>query len=437
MDVFALLRLTIVFMRHSRILCISCLLGLSWLPIYDPSCDAYAATQAHQQQKKSSTREKARVEGQKANVEQKLHTLKAELLAKEAKSEEASQALQKADLAISKANKKLRSLREDKHQVEKELQRLQLDSSHIAKDLTEATQLIEQISKAQFVNSRRSSWQSLINGRNPSELSTDKAILMYLAQKQNRAISLLEDRKSTVQLLSERHQKQHQELARIQQEEEAERTELLKEKRDRQQAFGRLQSEIRTDQARLDKLKKDQARLSALVASIDAKIAQEQRAQEEAAKRKAIRRPNKNSQNASYTPQVGNFGRLKGHLTPPVKGKIVGQFGQERRDQAGATWQGLKIHAKEGTDVVACASGKVVFSDWLRGFGNLLIIDHGNTYMSVYANNESLFKNIGDRVKQGETISSVGTSGGLGEPGLYFEIRYKGKPINPKPWLKP
>lgn len=232
-------------MRHSRILCISCLLGL----IYAPSFDAYAATQAHQQQKKSSAREKARVEGQKANVEQKLHTLKAELLAKEAKSEEANQALQKADLAISKANKRLRSLRENKYQVEKELQRLQLDNSHIAKDLTEATQLIEQISKAQFVNSRRSSWQSLINGRNPSELSTDKAILMYLAQKQNRAISLLEDRQSTVQLLSEQHQKQHRELARIQQEEEAERTELLKEKRDRQQAFGRLQSEIRTDQA--------------------------------------------------------------------------------------------------------------------------------------------------------------------------------------------
>lgn len=432
-----------MFTRCSKVLCISCLLGLSWVLPNNQSYDAYAATQTQQhkssnhQRKKSSVREKARVEGQKANVEQKLHTLQAELMAKEAKSEEASQALQKADLAISKANKKLRNLREDKRQVEKELHRLQLDNSNIATDLSDATLLVEQISKAQFVNSQRSPWQSLINGQNPSGLSTDKAILVYLSQKQRQAISRLENRQSIIQNLAERHQKQHRELARIQQEEEAERKELLKEKRDRQEAFGKLQSEIKTDQTRLEKLKKDQARLGALVASLDAQIAKEQREQEEAAKRKAIRRSNKNTQNANYTPQVGNFGRLKGRLTPPVKGKVIGRFGQERQDQAGATWQGLKIRASEGTDVVACASGKVVFSDWLRGFGNLLIIDHGNTYMSVYANNEALFKSVGDKVKQGETISSVGTSGGLGEPGLYFEIRYKGKPINPKPWLKP
>ena len=93
------------------------------------------------------------------------------------------------------------------------------------------------------------------------------------------------------------------------------------------------------------------------------------------------------------------------------------------------------LFRSEGAEVSACAAGRVVFSDWLRGYGNLLIIDHGGTYMSVYANNESVLKNVGDKVTAGKTISTVGTSGASDEPGLYFEIRYKGKPINPQPWL--
>lgn len=172
------------------------------------------------------------------------------------------------------------------------------------------------------------------------------------------------------------------------------------------------------------------------MAAIDARLEKERRQAEQVAKKQAIRPPSK-KQNASYAPQVGSFGKLKGRLTHPVKGTVVGRFGTERQDQPGTTWQGMQFRAQEGSEVSACAAGKVVFSDWLRGFGNLIIIDHGNTYMSIYGNNESIFTNVGDTVKQGETISSVGISGGLGEPGLYFELRYKGKPINPQPWLKP
>ena len=130
----------------------------------------------------------------------------------------------------------------------------------------------------------------------------------------------------------------------------------------------------------------------------------------------------------------GNFAKLRGKLTRPVSGKIAANYGAKRTGSA--KWQGILFRAPAGSEVSACASGTVVFSDWLRGYGNLIIIDHGNTYMSVYANNETVYKNVGDRVKQGETISTVGNSGGDDTPGLYFEIRYKGKPVNPTPWLR-
>lgn len=290
--------------------------------------------------------------------------------------------------------------------------------NNVADNLKDAENTVAQIAKAQYLNSRRSHWQkSDRRSQSKHGLASDKGKLEYLARTQQAAIADLEERQSSIRNLSEKHLKQHRELARIQQEEEKERKSLLREKQERQQAYGKLQSEIKSRQARIDKLKKDQARLSSLVASIDARLDKERRLAEEAAKKQALRRPSK-QQNTSYAPQVGSFGKLKGRLTRPVKGTVVGRFGTERQDQAGTAWQGMQFRAPEGAEVAACAAGKVVFSDWLRGFGNLIIIDHGNTYMSIYGNNEAIFKNVGDTVKQGETISSVGISGGLGEPGL-------------------
>ena len=97
-------------------------------------------------------------------------------------------------------------------------------------------------------------------------------------------------------------------------------------------------------------------------------------------------------------------------------------------------WKGLLIRARPGEEVRAIAAGRVVFADWLRGFGNLLILDHGDGYLSLYAYNEALLKQIGDRVGSGEPIGTVGSSGGSEETGLYFEIRHQGRPIDPLSW---
>ena len=159
----------------------------------------------------------------------------------------------------------------------------------MADNLKDAENTVAQIAKAQYINSRRSHWQNLIGGINPSTLASDKGKLEYLARTQQAAIDDLEERQSNIRNLSEKHLKQHHELARIQQEEEKERKSLLKEKQERQQAYGKLQSEIKSRQARIDKLKKDQARLSSLVAAIDARLEKERRQAEQVAKKQAIR----------------------------------------------------------------------------------------------------------------------------------------------------
>ena len=129
------------------------------------------------------------------------------------------------------------------------------------------------------------------------------------------------------------------------------------------------------------------------------------------------------------------FADLKGKLAWPVKGKLRKMFGR-RKPLSNLRWQGVLIEAPSGRYVRAVSHGRVAFADWLRGFGNLIIIDHGNSYLSLYGHNESLFKAAGEWVEAGDVIGSTGDSGGQAKSGLYFEIRRNGKPQNPTRWCK-
>ncbi|HEX7987358.1 MAG TPA: peptidoglycan DD-metalloendopeptidase family protein [Duganella sp.] len=131
---------------------------------------------------------------------------------------------------------------------------------------------------------------------------------------------------------------------------------------------------------------------------------------------------------------AGAFASLKGQLRAPVSGQIAARFGTKRGQ--GPSWKGVFIRAAEGADVRAVAGGRVVFAEWLRGFGNLIIVDHGGQYMSIYGNNQSLLKRAGDIVKAGDPIASAGNSGGNEESGLYFELRHQGTAFDPAGWVK-
>ncbi|WP_374586226.1 peptidoglycan DD-metalloendopeptidase family protein [Pseudoduganella sp.] len=130
----------------------------------------------------------------------------------------------------------------------------------------------------------------------------------------------------------------------------------------------------------------------------------------------------------------GVFARLKGLLPVPVAGKVEKRFGSKNAD--GVAWKGMVVKAGGGAEVRAVAAGRVVHANWLRGYGNFIIIDHGGQYWSGYGYNEALLKRAGDVVKAGEVIATVGNTGGYEESGLYFEMRHQGKPIDPAGWVK-
>lgn len=379
--------------------------------------------------------EKSKAESQKADVERKLNELAKSLSEKEARQEEAHQALKKADQAISDANKRLRTLSAERRGVENRLAQLRRDGRRVESELGETERKIGQISRAQYLQMRRPAWQSWINGVSPGERTLETALLGYLQVAQVRAAHDLEKQQADIRQVADETRTRSNELTRIQRDEEKSRTDLLAEKKERQEAAFSLKREIADTQAELDKLRKDQARLGSLVATIDARLEKERAAEAAAARRAEEEAAKKAHRPAKVTPAPSGtaFAKLKGRLAKPVDGRIAARFGTKRTGSA--TWQGIRFRAPEGADVRAVAAGTVVFADWLRGYGNLIIVDHGGNYLSVYANNDTLLKNVGERVQQGETIGAVGSSGGDDEPGLYFELRHRGKPVNPSPWL--
>ncbi|AQR64803.1 hypothetical protein BXU06_06800 [Aquaspirillum sp. LM1] len=128
------------------------------------------------------------------------------------------------------------------------------------------------------------------------------------------------------------------------------------------------------------------------------------------------------------------FASLQGKLKLPVRGELAGKFGTPRAE--GMTWKGVFIRTAAGQAARAVADGRVVYADWLRGFGNMLIVDHGGGYMTVYGGGEALMKSTGDKVRAGDTVATTGASGGGSDNGLYFEIRHLGRPLNPMSWAQ-
>jgi septal ring factor EnvC (AmiA/AmiB activator) len=197
----------------------------------------------------------------------------------------------------------------------------------------------------------------------------------------------------------------------------ADRERVVADRRERRKVFDRLAGDIRKSRKDIKQLQADEARLSRLLQEIGRVVyGRVERTPEPGARREP-------------------FASLRGKLSLPVRGELTSRFGAPR-GAAGVEAKGVFIRAPQGQPVKAVAYGQVVYADWMRGFGNLLIVDHGQAYLSIYANNDSLLKQVGENVTLGETLATTGASGGNEETGLYFELRHSGRAFDPLRWVK-
>jgi septal ring factor EnvC (AmiA/AmiB activator) len=262
----------------------------------------------------------------------------------------------------------------------------------------------------------------LLNQQDPAAVSRTLTYYDYFNRARLTRIKSIDTSLAELQKLEEKIQAKTAKLERNQQEQSSEKTQLENTRSQRANVLARLHQQILAKGERLSLMQEDERRLQRLLDSLATAPADD--AQTPADSELA-------TEGTEHTP----FRTLRGRLQWPSRGKLTTRYGSARKIGK-LKWQGVTIRAPEGTEVRAISHGRVAFSDWLRGFGLLTIIDHGDGYMSLYGGNQSLFKEVGDWVEAGEVIAGVGNSGGRKNSALYFEIRHNGKPTNPLKWCR-
>ena len=252
----------------------------------------------------------------------------------------------------------------------------------------------------------------LLNQQDPAELDRVLVYYDYLNRQRSSQIRAAVEELQRLDDLQQALNTQLKSLADLEAEQKQRRAELEQTRADRSKLLAKIKAEIQTKGQTLARMHGDERRLEKLVEQLRDALAD---IPEQTVERKPFR-------------------TLKGSLPWPVRGRVAERYGAPRAG-GDTRWSGLLIRAPAGTEVHAISHGRVVFADWLRGLGLLIIIDHGNGYMSLYGHNQSLFKEVGDWVEAGEVIATVGSTGGGEKSALYFEVRAKGKPQNPEAWL--
>lgn len=285
----------------------------------------------------------------------------------------------------------------------------------------------------------------LLNGDNPNQMARDLYYLSAIAKARTALLQQIGTTLKQKKALAEDTRNRENELAEVEAKQKEQHQQLLAQKNQRQATLSKISRQIESRRKEIGALQQDEKRLTRLIDGLSRIIAQQKARppKPEAKLRTPTERPaaagsqtpgidNDKTPDAGLARFSGNFARLRGSLRLPVRGTVSNRFGTPR--QEGSTWKGLFIRAAAGGDVHAVAAGRVVFADWMRGFGNLLILDHGDGYLTIYGNNESLYKHEGETVKPGEVVAVIGNSGGNPESGLYFELRHQGQPLDPLKW---
>ena len=377
------------------------------------------------------------------DVHERLESLKKELNNSKEAHKDAADALKDSEKAISAANKKLYEIARKQQENKQVLAKLQLDSEATNQALAQQQQLLSKQLYQQYMHGEQSYVQMILQSEQPSLIARDIHYFSYIAKARTETIRQMQANLDKINKLNQETAAALQQVAELKQKQIEERRTLEQQKAEKSKVVKSLSKQIASQRSEIQKLKRDEKRLAQLVD----RLAQAALAKPRLSKKlsgssgtdtESISQNNQkviaSNQTLPSDEVTGiNFSALKGKLRLPVRGDVTNRFGGNRED-SGVSWKGLFIRANEGAEVKSVAGGRVVFADWLRGFGNLVIVDHGDGYMSLYGNNQAILKQAGDAVRGGDAIAHVGNSGGNASSGVYYELRRQSKPFDPLSW---
>ena len=313
---------------------------------------------------------------------------------------------------INEILKRIEAIQTNLKKGENKLSSLSNEQTELKKQKIAQQEHIGQQIRAAYEIGQQPYLKVLLNQEDPQKMERMLSYYSYITEARQAEIKTYES--TIVQLgnLEILIEEQNQSLLDQRMQLQVQRSGLLEARKDKQQVLALLNKEIQAAGTELKRRLEDRERLDELLNRIAAGI-------------------------INLAPQTDTrpFSEMRGNLLLPVAGRVSQTFGTRRADGK-LRWNGLLIEAAEGDPVHAVHYGRVVFSDWLRGFGLLMIVSHGDGYMSLYGHNQVLYRETGDWVRAGETIASVGNTGGQSGFGLYFEIRAAGKPFDPQLWCQ-
>ena len=341
---------------------------------------------------------------------------------------------------MGKTSRSLKQLQQQLQRHTQSLQQLrQRQQQHQALLSTHRNALTQQL-RASYAMGRQRQQDFLkvvFSQQDPTLLERNLSYYGYFNRAHVTHISQITASLSQLEALEQTTQTQTQQLTQTQNETEHTQQQLEASRKKRSTILATLGSEIQGKEQHLQQLLEDERDLARLLKRLrDAQKRAKPTPPKSAKPTKPGQpAPAEEPRDLARPDTKSAFGRLQGQLNWPTQGALVARYGTSRK-LGTSKWQGVLIAAPEGAEVRAVSRGKVVFADWMRGFGLLMILDHGDGYMTLYGQNQAVNKSVGALVDTGDVIASVGDSGGQVNPGLYFEIRRDGVPVNPAAWCR-
>jgi len=312
---------------------------------------------------------------------------------------------------ISKNSKKLKALDSDLNKTRNQKRTLSEELRQLDKEVVAHKTVLSEQMRSAYSLGQQQNLKLLLNQENPAQVGRSQEYFNYFNRTRTEQIETFLasiEQKKEVEIKLEQTLDTHKKLLKAF---KVKTRKIQKQRQQRKQLLTELGNKIENQENTLTSLENSRGRIENLLKSLGELLADIP------------------SNPAENTP----FKSLKGKLPWPTKGKFLSYFGQAKR-HGDLKWNGILIKSNYGTPIRVISHGRVAFSDWLQGFGFITIIDHGDGYMTLYGNSETLLKRTGEWVRAGEIIATAGDSGGQPQSGVYFEIRSRGKPINPKKW---
>lgn len=357
--------------------------------------------------------ERAEKEAELQQLHQRIAALQRELESVRGRYDAQRKELRRSERQIGNLSRKLRQLDEELGERQARMDVLLRRAGELQQLVASQRDLLAGQIRASYAMGRQEYVKILLNQENPSTVGRVITYYDYLHKARTERITTLGRNLRELEQVRSELEVETERLRSLREQRAQEKRQLEASRGKREKVLRQLKSQLEDKDTHLAGMQRDEQELKRLISALSEAL-------EDIPAEPGNRKP---------------FATLKGTLKWPTRGPLLASYGSQRK-MGKLTWHGVRIGASRGQEVRSVSHGRVAFADWLRGYGLLIIIDHGDGYMSLYGHNESLYKETGDWVEASEVIATVGDSGGQTNSGLYFEIRNNGQPMDPVRWCK-